>query len=226
MTWTNRGWNRFGSAFTERRAGEPANAPPVADPQSVSVLEDGYIAITLTATDPEGSPLTYAVLSGPSNGVLSGTAPNLVYTPTANYFGPDSFTFQADDGTNLSNIATISIAVINVNDAPIANPQSVSVLEDGYIGITLTGSDIDGNPLTYTVVSGPTSGALTGTAPNLTYTPTPNYFGPDSFSFTVNDGYVDSAPATISITVINVNDAPVPIRRVFPYWKTATSALP
>lgn len=208
MTWTNRGWNRFGSAYTEKRAGVPVDGAPVADSQSVSVLEDGYIAITLTATDPQGDPLTYAVLSGPSNGVLTGTAPNLIYTPTPDYFGSDSFTFQADDGTNLSNIATVSITVININDAPIANPQSVSVLEDGYIAITLTATDPEGDPLTYAVLSGPSNGVLTGTAPNLIYTPTPNYFGSDSFTFIANDGYLNSNIATVSITVINVNDAP------------------
>lgn len=190
-------------------SGIVVNTAPVANPQNVSVLEDGYIAITLTATDPESQPLTYAVLSGPSNGVLTGTAPNLTYTPTPNYFGPDSFTFQADDGTNLSNIATVSITVVNVNDAPVADPQSLSLLEDGYLDIVLTGSDIDGNPLTYAVTSGPSNGAITGTAPNIRYTPTANYFGSDSFTFTVNDGYVDSSPATVSLTIVNVNDAPV-----------------
>lgn len=221
MTWSNRGWVITGSNFTDAPAGAPVNAPPVADPQSVSVLEDGYIAITLTATDPEGAPLTYAVLSGPSNGVLTGTAPNLIYTPTPNYFGSDSFTFQADDGTNLSNIATVSITVVNVNDAPTANPQSVVVVQDGYIAITLTGSDPEGNPLTYAVASGPSNGVLTGTAPNLTYTPTTSYVGPDSFTFTVNDGYVDSAPATVSIDV----QVFIPAATLSADW-IATSTIP
>ena len=61
------------------------------------------------------------------------------------------------------------------------------------------------------MVTRPAHGTLSGTAPNLTYTPAANYNGPDSFTFTVNDGTVDSAAATVSITVTPVNDAPVAV---------------
>ena len=83
--------------------------------------------------------------------------------------------------------------------------------ERGYAAtaVTLTGSDPDSDPLTYNVATGPAHGALTGTAPNLTYTPAPDFNGGDSFTFTVNDGTVDSAPATVSITVTPVNDPPI-----------------
>jgi hypothetical protein len=73
--------------------------------------------------------------------------------------------------------------------------------EDGSLPITLTGTDPNGDPLTYTVTTPPAHGTLGGTAPNLTYTPNANYNGPDSFAFKVNDGLADSAPATVSITV-------------------------
>ena len=75
-----------------------SDAFAVGHPQSVSVVEDGSLAITLTASDPDGDPLTFAIVSAPSHGVLTGVAPNGVYTPQANYFGPDSFTFSAHDG--------------------------------------------------------------------------------------------------------------------------------
>ena len=64
-----------------------------------------------------------------------------------------------------------------VNDAPVANAQSVTTNEDTAKAITLSGSDVDGNPLTYSVVTQPAHGALSGTAPNLTYTPAANYNG-------------------------------------------------
>jgi hypothetical protein len=184
-------------------------AAPVAAGQSISTFEDTAVNIVLTASDANGDLLSYAVVAGPSNGGLTGTAPNLIYTPNANYNGSDSFTFKANDGTADSAVATVSITVTAVNDNPVANAQSVSVLEDGYVTITLTGSDIDGNPLTYTVVAGPSNGGLTGTAPNLIYTPNANYNGSDSFAFRVNDGYVSSSAATVSITVTAVNDNPV-----------------
>jgi hypothetical protein len=92
----------------------------------------------------------------------------------------------------------------------VANPQSVTTVQDTAKAITLTGTDVDGNPLTYSVMTQPTYGTLSGTAPNLTYTPTAGYTGPDSFTFTVYDGALASAPATVSITVTPpVNQAPV-----------------
>ncbi len=181
---------------------------PTANPQSVTTNEDTAKAITLTGSDPNGDALTFIVVTSPTHGTLTGTAPNLTYTPTANYNGPDSFTFKANDGTNDSNIATVSITVTAINDPPTANAQSVTTNEDTAKAITLTGSDPDGDTLTFRVVTGPTHGALTGTTPNLTYTPATNYNGADSFTFKANDGTVDSNIATISITVTAVNDAP------------------
>jgi hypothetical protein len=185
------------------------NHAPVANAQSATANEDTPKAITLTATDQDGDTLTYSVVTGPDHGTLAGSAPSLTYTPAANYSGPDSFAFKANDGKADSNVATVTITVTPVNDAPVANAQTVTTAEDTATGVALTGSDVDGNPLTYSVVTGPAHGTLSGAAPSLTYTPTPNYNGPDSFTFKVNDGTVDSAPATVSITVTAVNDAPV-----------------
>jgi len=88
------------------------------------------------------------------------------------------------------------------NQAPAAVAQSITVDENSADNnITLTGDDPDGDALTYTVVTSPSHGSLSGTAPNLTYTPTADYHGADSFTFKVNDGTDDSAVASISITV-------------------------
>lgn len=187
----------------------PANDSPVANAQAVSIPEDATISITLGGTDTDGDVLSYSIVTGPTNGALVGTAPNLTYSPSANFNGTDSFTFVVNDGTVDSAPATVSISVTAVNDAPLANSQSVSVAEDGSSSVTLSGSDVDGNPLTYTVVSAPAHGALSGTAPNLVYTPAANYYGPDSFTFTVNDGTTSSAAATVNIAVTSVNDVPV-----------------
>jgi len=95
----------------------------------------------------------------------------------------------------------VSITVTPVNDAPVANSQSVSTAEDTAKPITLTGADADSDPLTYTIVAPPTHGALSGSGPNVTYTPDTGYSGMDSFTFIVNDGTVDSAPATVTIQI-------------------------
>src|SRR5207249_5222064 len=75
------------------------NDAPVATDQAITTDEDTPKPVNLTATDIEGSPLTYAIVTGPAHGTLNGTAPTLTYTPAANYNGPDSFTFKANDGS-------------------------------------------------------------------------------------------------------------------------------
>src|SRR5207247_6339615 len=101
-----------------------------------------------------------------THGSLSGRAPNVTYTPAANYSGPDSFTFKANDGGLDSNIATVTISVTAVNDAPVASDQSVTTDEDTAKAITLGVTDVDDTAFTYAIVSGPTHGSLNGTAPN------------------------------------------------------------
>src|SRR4029077_11504277 len=120
------------------------------------------------------------------------------------YNGADSFTFKVNDGAADSNVATVSIAVDAVNDAPVANSQNVSAMEDTAKAIVLTGSDEEGSALSYAIVTGPLHGTLTpgsGTGPNFTYMPAANYNGADSFTFKVNDGAADSNVATVSIAV-------------------------
>ena len=180
---------------------------PTANDQSVTLAEDATnFPITLTGSDPNNLPLTYTVTSDPTNGTLSGTAPNLFYTPAPGFFGTDSFQFTDNNGTLTSNTATVSITVVGT---PTANAQSVNVAENIATPITLTGSDPNTPPLslTYTVTSGPTNGTLSGTAPNLTYTPNAGYFGTDSFQFTDTNGTATSAPATVTITVVGTPTA-------------------
>ena len=191
----------------------PVADVPVASAQSVQTQEDSPKALTLTGTDGDGDALSFTVATGPSHGRLTGTAPNLMYVPTKDYHGPDSFTFTASDGQNTSPPGTVSITVTPQNDEPKATAQSLTTDEDVALPLVLTGLDWDGDALTFTVTSGPRRGTLTGTAPHLTYTPAPNYHGPDSFTFTVSDGQITSFPATVSISVTPVNDAPVAIAR-------------
>ncbi|MGN6692718.1 MAG: Ig-like domain-containing protein, partial [Aquihabitans sp.] len=151
---------------------QAANTAPTATNQSVTTPYQTAKAVTLAGTDPESNPLTFAVASNPAHGTLSGTAPNLTYTPANGYSGPDSFTFTANDGSLTSTPGTVSITVgAKPNSAPSATNQSVSVAYQTAKAITLTGTDPESNPLTFAVASNPAHGTLSGTAPNLTYTP-------------------------------------------------------
>ena len=121
------------------------NASPSAVDLDVAVTEDTPRSIVLSGTDPEGVPLTFTVLSGPAHGTLLGTAPALTYTPAPDFAGSDSFTYKANDGALDSNIATVSITIGAVNDAPVIADQSVTTPEDTVATITLgAATDVDG----------------------------------------------------------------------------------
>jgi hypothetical protein len=179
------------------------NDPPFASGASATVAEDGSVAVTLSATDPEGDALTW-VVGAPSHGTLTGTAPSLTYHPAANYHGSDGFTFTASDGTLTSNVATVSITVTSVNDAPVASAGSAQTVNAGETArLDGTGSsDVDGNALTYawTQTAGP---AVTLDDPT---TPTPSFLattaGTLTFQLVVSDGALSSAPATVSVDVL------------------------
>jgi len=190
----------------------PITQPPVANSQSVTV-SGASSPITLTATDPQGAQLTYQVVSGPAHGVLSGAATNLTYTVNAGYAGTDSFTFTASNPVYTSNVATVSITVTAVQ-APTANSQNVTSNNGMAINITLTATDPNNNPLTYSIVTQLAHGTLTGTPPTVTYTPTPGYSGIDSFTFIANNGFVNSNIATVSITVTQTPALQEPVEPV------------
>jgi len=174
-----------------------------------STNEDTVVTAPLFATDPDGDPLTYSIETGPLHGILSGSGPSLSYTPDPDFNGTDSFTYSVSDGQLTSNVSTFFLTVLPVNDAPVADPQSVTLTAGEDKAITLTGSDVDEDPLSYMVVSNPVNGSLSGTAPALVYTPNAGYSGPDSFTFKVNDGVLDSIVATVSITVTSPQPATI-----------------
>ncbi|MDP7278863.1 MAG: Ig-like domain-containing protein, partial [Candidatus Poribacteria bacterium] len=181
------------------------NATPVAEAKDGLLVNEGQeLAITLTATDKEGGTLTYQVADQPQNGILSGTAPNLVYVSNPGFGGADSFTFTAsDDGGAESQAATVSITV---NAAPVAESQELTTAQGVELAVVLTATDFEAEALTYQIEDQPQNGTLSGTAPNLMYTPKADFFGSDSFTFIANDGTLDSLPVTVSIVV---NGSPV-----------------
>ena len=324
------------------------NLVAVANSQVVDTK--GAKAITLTGSSCRGTVVTFIKVTAPAHGTLTGKAPNLIYTPAANYRGPDHFTFQAADSLTTSDPGTVSIIVgavgtglkgeyfdnanftnlkvtrtdpqvnfdwgtsspdanieantfsvrwsgmllvpengaytfstlnsdgvrfylngvrlienyvdkpaswkdsvavnlkagqvaelqmeyskntgsamaklkwtgpsfAGLNGAPIAkewlydgsvatsrtayaHAQSVTLIQNTPQAIVLTGSGAAQIPLTYAIITQPAHGKLTGTAPNLTYTPAVNFTGSDSFTFFANNGTRKSTPATVSITIL------------------------
>ena len=189
--------------------------PPVATPQTVTTLENNPASVTLAGTDIAGYALSFAVASSPVHGIISGSAPNLTYTPNVNYSGNDSFNFTANDGSLTSNAAAVTLNVTFVAQPPVASPAMVTVNENNPKVITLTGTDPQSYPLTFTLATNPTHGSVSLSTPNATYTPNTNYLGADSFTFLAYDGTQYSAlAATVSLSVIAVNHPPTVITPV------------
>jgi VCBS repeat-containing protein len=190
----------------------PVNDAPVATGESFTTDEDTALSGSVLGNDTDiDSPLLTAELaSDAAHGDLVLTADGtFTYTPHADYFGSDSFTYRASDGADYSNVVTVSLTVNAVNDAPTATAGSATTDEDAALGGTVTGADIDSTGLTFTLESGPTHGTLTFHPDgSYTYTPHANYYGPDRFQFRASDGDLTSAAADFDITVIPVNDAP------------------
>ncbi len=185
--------------------------PPVCSDDAGSTAEDVPLSDAVTCTDVDGDTLTYAAVTGPTNGDLvfnpDGT---FTYTPDPDFTGVDSFTFNADDGDLTSTTATFTITVGAVNDAPVCSDDAGSTAEDVPLSDAVTCTDVDGDTLTYAAVTGPTNGDLVfnpdGT---FTYTPDPDFTGVDSFTFNADDGDLTSTTATFTITVGAGNDPPV-----------------
>jgi FG-GAP repeat/Bacterial Ig domain len=181
--------------------GGGGNHAPVAQSFTVNTLEDLSVGVTLTATDADEDALTYAVTGPPGAGTLSGTSPALTYLPNRNVNGTDSFTYVANDGKVDSAPATVTLSVEPVNDPPWADDQSLSTGKQMPLAITLSGGDLEDDPLTFVVTGGPFDGRLSGTPPDLTYTPAAGYLGVDAFSFRASDGTDASGAATVFISV-------------------------
>ncbi len=163
-------------------------------------------------TDVEGGALSAVLVSGPAHGTLSLAANGgFTYTPEANYSGPDSFTYKANDGTLDSNVATVSLTVIPVNDAPVGTVDAFTTAEDTPVSGNVLANDTDaeGNALTASAVGALPVGLTLNTDGTFTYTPPANFNGIVSFQYKPNDGAANGNVTTVTLTVSAVNDAPV-----------------
>lgn len=193
-----------------------ATQAPTAANQSKTSTEDLPLPVTLSATDPNGFPLTFTVVSAPAHGTLSGTAPNLVYTPALNYAGADSFTFKASNGYASSAPATVSLTVTPVNDAPVitAGPvAAASPVVRTSTTVSVTGSDVDGPAAliyAWSQVSGPAAVSFANASASIT-TVTFTKAGSYVLRVTVSDSLLSTSanlPVTVAAAVASITVTP------------------
>ncbi|HUT95563.1 MAG TPA: cadherin-like domain-containing protein, partial [Thermoguttaceae bacterium] len=201
----------------------PTNEAPQTVDDTYSTREDEPLSaaaagVLANDTDADGDQLTAILESAPSHGTLTlGLDGSFDYTPNPDFSGSDSFTYLANDGQVEGNLATVSITIEPVNDAPVAVDDAYSVNEDETLvveaaGVLTNDADVEGDLLAAVLVDGPAQGTLTlADDGSFEYTPNADFNGSDSFTYLANDGQAESNLATVSITIEPVNDAPVAV---------------
>jgi VCBS repeat-containing protein len=182
------------------------NRLPTASNGVLTTDEDRSATGTLVGSDADGNPLTFSIVSGGTLGTVTITNASMgrfKYVPNPNANGQDSFTFRVSDGTGSSNVATVAVTIVAINDAPEALDGATSTTVNTPVNGQLGGVDVDaGDTLTFTVKGAARRGTVTvGADGSFTYTPRSGYVGTDSFTFRVSDGRAMSGTATITVTV-------------------------
>ncbi len=199
----------------------PVNDPPIAVNDNYSTPEDAVLNISAPGvlandSDPESDPLSAIVVSTPLHGTVTLNSNGaFAYQPAANYTGLDSFTYKARDLTAESGVATVSITVTPLNDAPLAADDNYSTDEDASLIIPLPGVlandlDPDGDSIISVLASRPAHGTLTlSTNGSFVFTPTDNYSGPDGFTYRASDAQTNSNLAAVTLTIRPIGDRPI-----------------
>ena len=191
---------------------KPVNDSPVFNTSSVMTIgEDQPLYITSCITDPDTpqDQLISTIDEYPQHGNLTWNGEMIYYQPFVDYYGDDHFTIRISDGfENSYDTLNVQVMVTPQNDAPRPKGQTVSLIEDTQTNILLTATDIENNAIKYKVTQFPSHGKLTGIAPDLQYTPNPDFFGTDRFKFIASDTTSSSQEMPITILVIGTSDAP------------------
>ena len=204
------------SIFVFISCSKDENGNPTAE--DVTGLTDGgaTISVKLLGQDPDGDSIIYSLKSYASLGTGSVSGDVLTYTPNDNTNGTDSFTYRVyDEENNVSNIANITITITgNVNNPPTVD--NISATSDGSaITVTLTGTDPEGDTITFSIVGQPSKGSVSLSGSTATYTPSANAYGTDTFTYKANDGEYDSNIGTVSITLPDAPDPVVEPKTIF-----------
>jgi uncharacterized protein (TIGR03382 family) len=193
------------------------NDPPTATADTFPVLEDTPTVLNVLANDsslPDGpETLTITAVTQPANGSVTNNGNNVTYTPPPEYSGTTAFQYIISDGNGGTAQATVTVNVTAVNDPPVANPDSFTVVEDSaittfnVIANDTTGPEA-GETLSVTAVTQPTGGTTSLSGNSVRFTPNANFFGTTTFTYTLADNNGGTAPGTVTVNVTAVNDPP------------------
>jgi hypothetical protein len=194
----------------------PVNDTPTAVDDTATTNEDQSVTIDVRANDSDIDLDTLTiieVMTQASNGtVVINSGLDVTYTPPPDFNGLDQFTYTISDGNGGTATASVLVTVESVNDAPNANDDTnIATQEDTSIAVFVVGNDSDpeGAALTVVDVTQAANGSVVISGPHyVTYLPSANFYGSDTFTYTVSDVIGATDTATVSINVTPVNDAP------------------
>lgn len=215
----------------------PVADAPVANDDFAATTEDTAVTLNVLAndTDADGNALRVMSLSAISNGsAVDNLDGSVTFTPNANFTGDGGFTYTVDDGTGLSDSATVTVTVSAVNDAPLTAADSYSTDEDVVLsvpaatGVLANDRDLESQSFVAVLVDSPAKGSLSLNADgSFTYTPTADLNGSDSFTYRAQDSSgATSDPQTVSLTLNAVNDLPVSNDDAYPVDEDGSLAVP
>jgi hypothetical protein len=206
-------FDRESSASASVFVNKTGNHQPIASGYQITMPPSGNsIVINPLAndSDPDGDPLTLFAVRNPQLGTVTLAGNSIQYSRSPLIYGTDSFTYVVTDGKGGCAIGLIQVnRDTGGNHVPVATSYSTTAVSGTAVTLPLVATDADADPLTYTILSGPTHGAYTRSGATVTYTPDNMYYGPDAITFKVNDGHVDSASARITIHVQILESLPL-----------------
>ncbi|MCU7858750.1 MAG: tandem-95 repeat protein, partial [Candidatus Thiodiazotropha sp. (ex Lucinoma kastoroae)] len=184
-------------------------APVISSTPVTTASETLTYQYDVDATDPNaGDTIIYALDTAPADMAIDSATGLITWVPGQTDIGVHTVTVAAADPAGLTDSQSFTLQVLDINHPPSAAYFAVTTEEDVALIIVLQGQDIDGDSITYSIVTQPLNGQLSGLAPDLVYTSTADFNGSDSFTYRTHDGLLDSPVATVDVTISSVNDAP------------------
>ena len=183
-----------------------ARADAAETPYEVSALID----VLANDSDPDGDTLRVVAATSPEHGTARAEAGGVRYSPSAGYEGTDRFRYAVADPGGLSATATVTVTVLPINHPPEAVDDDAETLEDlsAWIDVLANDSDPDDDTLQVVSATAPAHGTVTVRPRRVRYVPAPDYHGRDRFRYTISDPGGLTATATVTLTVLPVNDPP------------------
>lgn len=194
------------------------NLPPIAVDDIATLDEDTSAIVSVLANDndPENDPLRVKIKFPPLHGTATVLPDQTIrYVPAPDFNGADSFTYEIDDGLGGLATSVVRLTIRPVNDMPVATDDAYVTDEDVALvvaapGVLANDTDVDGDALAAAVVTGPTHGTLVlGADGSVSYTPSSNFNGLDSFRYRATDPSGTTSEATVHIIVRAIPDAPI-----------------